>query len=116
SHPDMAHGAIRRIDPAEALRLCPVLRPERVRAALLEDDAADVDVHALHQGYLRRFRQAGGVLITDAEVLSLDFSGRRWTAVTRAGVFAGATVVNAAGAWADRIAALADARPLSIEP
>jgi D-arginine dehydrogenase len=115
-NPDLMAGPIRRIEPAEALRLCPVLRPQRVRAALFEDDAADVDVHALHQGYLRRFRQAGGVLITDAEVLSLDWSGRRWTAVTRAGVFAGATVVNAAGAWADRIAALAGARPLSIQP
>jgi D-arginine dehydrogenase len=114
--PDLAAGPVRRIGPAEALRICPVLRPERVHAALIEDDAADVDVHGLHQAYLRRFRRAGGTLVTHADVLSLDSSGRRWTAVTRAGVFAAATVVNAAGAWADEVAALAGALPLSIQP
>ncbi len=114
--PDFAASAVRRIDPAEARRLCPVLRPERVRAALFEDDAADVDVHGLHQGYLKRFRRAGGTLVTQAEVLSLDRTGGRWAAVTRAGVFAAATIVNAAGAWADSVAALAGARTLSIQP
>ena len=102
-------GSIRPIAPEDAMRICPVLRPERVHAALLDSDAADVDVNSLHQGYLRRFRRAGGTLITNAEVLSLDFSGRRWTAVTRAGVFTATIVVNAAGAWADRIAAMAGA-------
>jgi D-arginine dehydrogenase len=114
-NPDMA-GSIRRIAPDEALKLCPVLRPERVRAALLEDDAADVDVHSLHQGYLRRFRRAGGTLITKAEVLSLQFGGGRWNAMTRAGAFAASTIVNAGGAWADGIAVLAGARPLAIQP
>jgi D-arginine dehydrogenase len=115
-NPDLAAGSIRRIEPAEALRLCPVLRPERVHAALIEDDAADVDVHGLHQGYLRRFHRAGGTMITGAEVLSLDGGGPRWTAVTRAGVFTAAVVVNAAGAWADKVASQAGVMPLAIQP
>ena len=114
--PDLVAGSVRRIAPEEALRLCPVLRPERVHAALIEDDAADVDVHGLHQAYLRRFRRAGGHLITNAEVLSLVFGGKRWTANTRGSAFTAPTVVNAAGAWADQVATLAGARPLSIQP
>jgi D-arginine dehydrogenase len=38
---------------AEALRARPILRPDYVSAAVIEDDAADVDVNELHQGYLR---------------------------------------------------------------
>ena len=36
----------------------------------------DIDVHELHQGYLRRFRQRGGRLVTDAEVRALVARGR----------------------------------------
>ena len=52
-------GSIRHIAPEDALRSCPILRPDYVHAALMEPDAADVDVAALHQGYLRLFRAAG---------------------------------------------------------
>ena len=51
----LAHEApsIHRIGPAEAIKLLPVLRPERVLGALIDPDTADIDVHTLHQGLLR---------------------------------------------------------------
>ena len=109
-------GSIRDLTPDEALRACPVLRPDYVAAAIWEGDAADVDVNALHQSYLRQFRAAGGKLVTNAGVQSLASRGGQWIAETTAGSFAAPIVVNAAGAWADTIASKAGARPLKIEP
>ena len=46
----------------------PCLRPEAVHAALLDEDGQDIDVHALHLGFLRGMRRQGGVLRTSAEI------------------------------------------------
>jgi D-arginine dehydrogenase len=61
------------IDPAEAGRRCPALRG--VRAAALVDDAADVDVAALHQAYVRGLRVRRGAVRSDARVTALDRAG-----------------------------------------
>jgi len=109
-------GSIRHIAPEVALAACPILRPEYVRAALMEPEAADVDVAALHQGYLRQFRTAGGTLVTDAHVTDLVYRDRHWRLTTPSGEYRAKIVVNAAGAWADTIAAKAGGTPLSIQP
>lgn len=109
-------GSIRRLTREEALRACPILRPDYVGAALFEDDAADVDVNELHQGYLRHLRKAGGQLVLNADVQTLTRHGARWTAQTSAGMFTAPVVINAAGAWADAVARKAGAAPLNIRP
>ena len=43
-----------RLDPAEARQLVPVLRPDKVVAAIHEPGEMDLDVHGLHGAYLRR--------------------------------------------------------------
>jgi D-arginine dehydrogenase len=93
-----------------------VLRPEYVAAAVFEDDAADVDVNELHQGYLRRFKSAGGTLFLTADVQTLALRDSKWTAQTPVGDFAAPILVNAAGAWADTVAGKAGATPLKIKP
>ena len=107
---------VRRLDAAEARVLVPVLRPEQLIGALHEPDSMDIDVHELHQGYLRRFRQRGGRLVNDAEVLALVRADGSWTATTRAGDFTALIVVNAAGAWADVVAGLAGLPPIGLMP
>jgi D-arginine dehydrogenase len=118
---DFAHntdlaGSIRRMSREEALRTCPALRPDYVAAAVFEDDAADVDVNALHQGYLRQFKNAGGALFVNADVQALAHRDGEWTAQTRDGAFSAPIIVNAAGAWADAVAEKASAMPLKIQP
>jgi D-arginine dehydrogenase len=113
--PDVAANA-RRVDADEAKKICPLLREGYAAAAILEPDAADVDVHALHQGFLRQFRARGGVLATDAGVTALQRTPTNWIVRTTAGEFAAPVVVNAAGAWADETAALAGLGPLGITP
>ena len=61
SPPDIS-AALRPLTRAEALDLCPILRPEYAAFAALEAASADVDVHGLHQGYLRGLRANGGAL------------------------------------------------------
>ena len=47
-----------RLERAQACALVPVLRPRTACCgAVYEPDAADMDVHAIHQGYLRGMRQ-----------------------------------------------------------
>ena len=108
---------VRRLTRDELLAELPCLRPEAVAAGMSEPGAADIDVHALHQGYLRGLRQRGGAIRCHAEVTGLQRQDDGWR-VTLAGgeaITAGA-VVNAAGAWADVVAALAGVPPIGLEP
>jgi len=113
--PDVAANA-KGIDAAEAHRRCPLLRSGYAAAAAFEPNAADVDVHALHQGYLKLARARGGVLVTDADAMSLEWTQGRWTVHTPAGRFTAPVLVNAAGAWADTVAQRAGLAPLGITP
>jgi D-arginine dehydrogenase len=99
------------LDADGACLLVPVLRHERVLGAVFEPDAADLDVAALHQGYLRGFYEAGGVLSCNAEVSAMHYDGGRWHVMAGGRMYAAPVVVNAAGAWCDEIAALAGAAP-----
>jgi D-arginine dehydrogenase len=107
---------VRRLDAAEARAMVPVLRPDQVIGAVLEPDAMDIDVHELHQGYLRLLRRRGGRVVTDAEVQALSRAGGTWNVMTTAGDFAAPIVVNAAGAWADVVAGLAGLPPIGLVP
>jgi len=107
---------MRIVDRKETLALCPLLKPEVVGAALYEPDATDLDVHAIHQGFLRGFRGRGGTVVTGAEVRSLERRNDIWEVETPAGRFSAPVAVNAAGAWADEIARLAGARPIGLVP
>jgi D-arginine dehydrogenase len=106
----------RLLSPIQACELTPVLRADKLIGAVHEPDAADMDVHAIHQGYLRGVRRSGGRIVTDAEVRAVRHDGTAWIVDTSAGVFRAPVLVNAAGAWADVIGQLAGARLLGLEP
>lgn len=108
---------LRRLSADQALALVPVLRPERVMGGLLDDSGFDIDAHALLQGFLRGARAAGTVLRTDDQPVMAEYDGQSW----RVGLASGAvvrapTVVNAAGAWADELAARFGAAPVGLSP
>jgi len=109
-------SSIRRVTREEALGACSILRPDYVAAGVIEDDAADVDVHALHQAYLSQFRARGGTLIVNAQARSFLHRTGEWHIETAAGLVRAPLVVNAAGAWADAVAKSAGAAPLFIQP
>jgi D-arginine dehydrogenase len=110
--------SVRWLDPDETLRLQPLLKPEAAAGgAIFEPEADDMDVAAIHSGFLKGARAGGCVLRLNAEVASLDRKSGRWQICLRDGdTVTAATVVNAAGAWADIIAELAGARPVGLVP
>jgi D-arginine dehydrogenase len=107
---------VRLIDGAEALTLCPCLRAEKAVAGLYEPGAMDIDVHALHQGYLRFFKRAGGELRTSSPVEKISRDGAGWRLQTANGSDRAPVLVNAAGAWGDEIAALAGVAQIGLVP
>lgn len=94
----------------------PILRDGYAVGGLYEDGAFDIDVHGAHQYFLRRFRAAGGQLLVNAEVGGLRRQGGAWTVETGQGRFDAPVVINAAGAWADEVAALAGVSRLGLRP
>ncbi len=92
------------------------LNPDYVDRALFEPDAMDIDVHALHQGFLRGLKARGGTLVNDAGVTAVHRADGGWTAETAAGAYSAPVLVNAAGAWADEVAKLAGVAPVGLEP
>lgn len=103
------------LDRAQLEAVIPGLRPGFDRG-LLEPTCADIDVAGLHADYLRRARRAGAQLISGARVESIVRNASGWCIETSAGLVEAAVLVNAAGAWADAVARLADISPLGIQP
>lgn len=111
-----ADGSVVEVTPTEALALAPHLRPEAVAFAAHEAGVMDMDVDALHQGYLRGIKARGGAVLCDADVTALRRQNGTWRAATRVGEFAAPVLVNAAGAWADKVAGMADVAPIGLVP
>ncbi|MCF8473851.1 MAG: FAD-binding oxidoreductase [Emcibacter sp.] len=104
------------IDHAEVKKLLPILDQNYQDNVLLEQDAADIDVNALHQGYLNHIKAHDGEIITNAEVMDLKRLRNQWHLKTKVGEFIAPIVVNAAGAWVDEVARHANITPINIEP
>ena len=101
---------------ADILQLVPVLHPEAAVYGVYEPDATDLDVHAIHQGFLRGAKAAGAQLVCDAAVDQISFEAGQWCVTTSAGRFCAPVLVNAAGAWCDEMAALAGVKPVGLVP
>lgn len=110
------NDAVQPLDASQARARMPLLREGYATAALLDETAADIDVMAVHQHYLKSFGEAGGLLRTSAGVSAMNHDGACWRVDTAQGIFTAPIVVNAAGAWADEVAQLAGANPVGLVP
>lgn len=137
--------SVRELSAQDVLAQVPVLRPEGVIGGILEPEACDIDVHSLHQGFLRGARQHGASVVCNAPVTRIERQASAhatrierqtfahvheprhngqgepdaeagWLVHTPAGVWQARVIVNAAGAWADDIAALAGIKPIGLQP
>ena len=107
---------VSRLDGAALDAQMPLLRRGYAAAGLLDGTGSDIDVHALHQGYLRAFREAGGRLLCKADVRALASEDGGWRIDTGQGDFVARIVVNAAGAWADEVGRMAGAERIGLVP
>ena len=106
----------KRLTPREVADLLPVVRQDLLIGGIFEPRAADIDVHALHQGYLRGIRHYGGEICCNTTVTGIERCGDQWLLNTNARRYRAGILVNAAGAWCDEIGRLAGAMPIGLVP
>ena len=109
--------SVRWLEPAEVRRRQPLLKPSACAGGAIFEEAEDMDVAAIHAGFLKGGRAAGAGLRLDAEVTTLERKAGRWRIALRDGeMLVARTIVNASGAWADVVAGLAGAQPVGLVP
>ncbi len=105
------------LDGNRAASMVPIFRPGYLHSAALDPDSADIDVHELHQSFLRRTRALGGRIVLGAPVREARVNGGGfWHVSTAQETFFAPVVVNCAGAWGDEFASLAGVRPIGLKP
>jgi D-arginine dehydrogenase len=104
------------LDTTGVRSLWPEIRPGHAEAGVWEPGARDLDVAAIHQAFVRAMRRHGGEIHRSAPVHELRRANGRWQADTGAGRFEAAVVVDAAGAWGDRVARMAGVVPVGLRP
>jgi D-arginine dehydrogenase len=107
--------SVRGLSAREAANLCPVLDREIV-GGVLESDAKDLDVHALHTGYQRGIRHRGGEIRTKFAVDRIERHDDAWTVACGNDRVEAGVVIDAAGAWCDVVAAAAGVDPIGLVP
>jgi D-arginine dehydrogenase len=115
-HVQQAIPGIRRADSDFIRERIPLIRDEYLAAGWYEPDVFDMDVHALHEGYLRTVRHHGGRLVNRANITGLGRTDDMWRVDTPEASYSAPLLVNAAGAWADEVAALAGVNGIGLTP
>lgn len=100
----------------DARQLFPILRTDRFEEASYERDVHDMDAHAMLTGWSRMARRHGADLLFDAPVGGIERGNGLWTVKTERGDVSAPVLVNAAGGWADAVAAMAGLGPIGLTP
>lgn len=100
----------------EACTMVPFLRRDRVHRAVFEANVTDIDVATLHLSYLKGAKARGALIAVKQAVKKMMRTGDLWTVYTNHDSYQAVTVINAAGAWADEIGAMAGARAIGLTP
>lgn len=111
-----ADGSIREIDPAQAVEMVPILRRDGIAFAVFEAGVMDMEVHAIHQGFLKGMAAHGGRLVCNAAVTVIDRHRGGWRVEAGGQSFTAPVIVNAAGAWAEDVGRLAGLLPIGLTP
>lgn len=104
------------LDADKARRICPALRPEGLTAAIWEPGAADIDVAAVHQAFVRGARRWGAEIRVSSPVEAMEKTSGGWNLRVGGETVTAQVVVNAAGAWGDEVARMAGLGPMGITP
>ncbi len=108
---------LREISIAQLRETVPALKPDYARRAAIEGDAFDMDVAAIHQGFLRQLKSRGGILALRSRAGRISRDGGKWhVEVTGGAVYHAPIIVNAAGSWGDEVAEHAGVTKLGLAP
>ncbi len=103
------------LDAAALAKVCPVLKTGAGAAlrGFLDPTGLRLDADALLQSFARALRAQGGEIRLGRRVGTIARRGDAWIVDD---ALSAPVLINAAGAWCDRIAALAGVAPLGLEP
>jgi D-arginine dehydrogenase len=105
------------VAPEEAETLNPALRKGYTEIGMYEPGATEIDVHKLHQGYVRGLRRRKGEVHISSKVTSLQRANGVWQVEDSSRkTYEAELVVNAAGSWVDQVAERAGATQIGIRP
>jgi len=104
------------IDISEASRRIPPLNTDLYVRAFVDDDTSDIEVDVLLHAHLKKLKQHGGHLVRRAEVTQIEKTGDVWTIKCHDTTYSSPIIVNAAGAWADQIATMANLPSCGLQP
>ena len=104
------------LNAEETLDQVPVLRKEVIAGGLLERSARDIDVAGLHQAFVRVAREHDTKIQTSSAVTSIRRDGGGWALTVSGDTIKCGNIVNAAGAWGDKVAELAGVQPVGLTP
>ena len=112
-----AHGfGLEEISPKDAIKKVPLLSPNQLGFAAFREDVFDIDTDLLLQSFRRDAQAHGAAIHTKAGVTAIDHKNGQWLITAGGEVHTAHLLVNAAGAWADSIAGLAEIDPIGITP
>ncbi|MFZ9134058.1 MAG: NAD(P)/FAD-dependent oxidoreductase [Gemmobacter sp.] len=112
---DIVTLSLEEISVDAACGMVPILNPGAVAFAGYHEAAWDIDTDRLLQDFARAIR-ANGEIVTGARVDHITRGGAGWVVSAGEQSFEGRVLVNAAGAWADQVAAMAGIAPIGIVP
>lgn len=92
------------------------LDPEVAGAGAVDRAAMDIDAHAFLTGFRNMAKRHGAVLSLSTRFLRAARSTAGWAITTSRGQLECRILVDAAGAWADEVAAEAGIRPVGLQP
>ena len=105
------------LDSAAARGLVPVLREEAAASAVHDGQSFEIDVELLLQGFLKGARSSRAEIRKNSKVVGLARLDNVWRITLENGESVDVPiVVNAAGAWVDEVAKLANVPTIGIEP
>ncbi|PCJ39428.1 MAG: FAD-dependent oxidoreductase [Moraxellaceae bacterium] len=93
----------------------PELKPG-IDAGFWEPNSREIDVAALLAGYIKFASRKGVRFSFNARVTRLAQDHGEWLVTTEAGEFRSKKIVNAAGAWGDKLSIMAGAEPVGLQP
>ena len=113
---DVAEIGASAITVREACSMVPVLNPAVVAMAGYADHAWDIDTDLLLQGFAREIRAHGGEIRLKSPVTAITRAAASWTVTAGGAQISARRIINASGAWADRVAAMAGIAPIGFQP
>lgn len=109
-------AAVEWLDEPALLARAPIMNTAYIAASYFDPDYWDIDVDALLQAYARHSRRHGAQILEKRQFAGARRVGDTWLIETSEETIAAGILVDAAGGWADSVAALSGVAPAGIVP